>query len=113
MKNATKFLLDVSLISPDLTERKELKLKVILGKSNSGYGNDTYMLVKNRDGEYFEQYYDIRYDKTFNKNKPELFILNWVYNYWTGEKGSWNISGCSIKVSGIRKTQIKESLKHI
>lgn len=113
MKNATKFLLDVSLISPDLTERKELKLKVILGKSNSGYGNDTYMLVKSRDGESFNQCYDIRYDKEFDRRKPEVFIINWVYNYWSGENGSWNVSGCSIKVDGLRKTQIKEALKHI
>lgn len=102
MKNATKFLLDVSLISPDLTERKELKLKVILGKSNSGYGNDTYMLVKSRDGESFDQCYDIRYDKEFDRRKPEVFIINWVYNYWSGENGSWNISGCSIKADKLR-----------
>ena len=94
-------------ISPDLTDRKELKLKVTLSKSNSGYGNDTYMLVKSRDDGHFEQYYDIRYDKEFDKRKPEIFILNWVYNYWSGENGSWNVSGCSIKVSGIRKTQSK------
>lgn len=107
MKNATKFLLDVSLISPDFTERKELKLRVILGKSNSGYGNDTYMLVKSRNDNSFEQCFDIRYDKEFNRNKPEIFIINWVYNYWSGENGSWNVSGCSIKVDGLRKTQSK------
>lgn len=107
MKNATKFLLDVSLISPDLTERKELKLRVILGKSNSGYGNDTYMLVKSRNDNSFEQCFDIRYDKEINRNKPEIFIINWVYNYWSGENGSWNVSGCSIKVDGLRRTQSK------
>lgn len=107
MKNATKFLLDVSLISPDFTERKELKLKVVLSKSNSGYGNDTYMLVKSRNDNSFEQFFDIRYDREFNRDKPEIFIINWVYNYWSGENGSWNVSGCSIKVNGLRKIQNK------
>lgn len=103
MIEKSNFLLDVTLVSPDFTTTKSLKLIVKLAKSNSGYGNDTYMLVKSRDSGSFEQYYDIRYDKEFNKNKPEVFIINWVYNFWSGENGSWNIIGCSIKVQGGRK----------
>lgn len=109
MKGAKRFLLDVSIISPDLTERSEMKLKVSLTNANSGYGNDTYMTVKSRNGDSFEQCFDIRYDKTFDKNKPEVFILNWVYNYWSGENGSWSILGCSIKVNGVRR----KPLNHI
>lgn len=106
MKGATKFLLDVSIMSPDFTERKEIKLQAGLVKSDSGYGNDTYMIIKSRDGGNFEQYIDIRYDTTFNKDKPELYIINWVYNYWSGDNGSWNVVACSIKVSGV-KTRLK------
>lgn len=97
MKGETIFLLDVSTMSPDLTIRKELKLQVNLIRSNSGYGNNTYMLVKSRYGGEFEQYLDIRYDTTFNKDKPEIYIINWVYNYWSGDNGSWNVVACSIK----------------
>lgn len=106
MKGATKFLLDISIISPDLTKRKELKLQVNLIRSDSGYGNDTYMLVKSRDGGEFEQYLDIRYDASFHRDKPEPFIVNWVYSYWTGDNGSWNVVSCSIKAYGI-KTRLK------
>lgn len=107
MKGATKFLLDVSIMSPEMTQRKELKLQVNLVKSNSGYGNDTYMLIKSRDGGSFEQYIDIRYDKDFHKDKPEVYIVNWVYSYWTGDNGSWNVVGCSIKASGFKAKAIK------
>jgi hypothetical protein len=107
MVNATEFLLDVSLISPDLTERNELKLKVVFAKSNSGYGNDTYMRVNGRDGNSFEQLYDIRYDKNFSSKRPEVYIANWAYNYWSGENGAWSITGISIKAQGVRKGQSK------
>lgn len=103
MKGTTQFLLDISLISPDLTKRKELKLKASLVKSDSGYGNDTYLVINSRDGGSFEQCMDIRYDTSFRRDKAEVYIVSWAYSCWTGENGSWSIVGCSIRDVGIKK----------
>lgn len=107
MKGTTNFLLDVSLISPDFTKRKEFKLMAHLVKSDSGYGNDTYLVIKSRDDSTFEQCMDIRYDTNFRRDKAEVYIVNWVYSYWTGENGSWNVVGCSIRDIGVKKKLTK------
>lgn len=108
MNKKTEFLLDVTLVSPDFKDTQILKLIVKFGGAKNDYGNGTYMLVKSRDSGSFEQCYDIRYDKEFDSNMPESYIINWVYNYWTGKKGSWHVIGCSIKLHGGAKQLRKE-----
>ncbi len=80
---------------------KTLYLLAEFGKSNSGYGNDMYLAITGR--EYrgikttFENVYDIRYDTSFNRKKPELYLAGWVYKYWTGENGSWKVQKLAIE----------------
>ena len=108
MNKKTEFLLDVTLVSPDFKDNQILKLIVKFGYTQNDYGNGTYMLVKSRDNGSFEQCYDIRYDKEFNSNMPESYIVNWVYNHWTGKNGSWHVIRCSIALHGGERQLRKE-----
>ena len=85
----------------DGSSSRTLYLLAEFGKGNSGYGNDMYLAIKGR--EYrgvkttFENIYDIRYDKSFDRKKPEVYLSNWVYSYWTGENGSWKVQKLTIE----------------
>lgn len=91
-----EYKLNIRLTSPDLVNTKDRKLAVKVVRSNSGYGNDSYLAIKGIDNS-FEQFIDMRYDTSFNPNKPEPSIVAWAYSYWTGENGSWRIIKLSIQ----------------
>ena len=80
---------------------RTLYLLAEFGKSNSGYGNDTYLAITGRTYRgtktTFDNVYDIRYDHSFSKKQPELYLAKWVYSYWSGENGSWKVKKLSIE----------------
>ena len=53
------------------------------------YGNGYYVSISNNKG--FENYVDIRYDKTFRSKFPEKWLFEWAYSYWSGTNGAWKI----------------------
>ena len=90
-----KFNVYITIVNEN-KEPKKLSLAVTFFKSDSGYGNDTYMNVASTSGREFRQSYDIRYEKDYDKRTPEIYIAKWAYNYWSGEHGSWDIKELKI-----------------
>lgn len=92
---------------------RTLYLLAEFGKSNSGYGNDTYLAITGRTYRgvktTFENMYDIRYDTSFNRNEPEIYLAKWVYKHWTGENGSWDVS--SLTITKVDKVPVEKKLK--
>lgn len=58
------------------------------------YGNGHYVSISGK--EFNKQSYDLRYDKTFNRNKKSEWLEKWARNYWTGENGAWAIKHLEI-----------------
>lgn len=58
------------------------------------YGNGHYVSIIGKD--FSERAYDLRYDKTFNRNKKSEWLERWARNYWTGENGAWAIKSLEI-----------------
>lgn len=58
------------------------------------YGNGHWVAI---EGEHFaEQYIDLRYDTSFNKNKKEDWLVSWAKNYWGGESGAWAVKSVEV-----------------
>lgn len=91
----SRFNLSIIIANDTGTDKKELKLVARFLKSNSGYGNDTYLSIESSDGKGLDWCYDLRYDD-FDIKQPETFLAKWAYNYWTGENGSYDIKSLKI-----------------
>ena len=58
------------------------------------YGNGYYVAIS---GEHFaEQYIDLRYDTSFNKNEKAEWLVSWAKNYWSGENGAWAVKSVEV-----------------
>lgn len=61
------------------------------------YGNGHYVCIKG-DG-FTKESYDIRYDRSFNRNRIEQWLEEWAHWYWSGKNGAYAVK--SIKVAKI------------
>lgn len=53
------------------------------------YGNGCYISIR---GEGFsKQIFDVRFDKSFHLNEPDVWLKKWAENYWNGVYGVWAI----------------------
>lgn len=58
------------------------------------FGNGCYVTIR---GEGFSKIvYDVRYDKTFNIDEPDVWLKDWAKNYWSGRNGSWSVKSLQI-----------------
>lgn len=58
------------------------------------YGNGYYVLIS---ADTFENFYDLRYDDSFHKDKPEVWLANWAYTYWSGKNGAYDVKRLCIE----------------
>ena len=89
-----KYELCFTCVSTD-GERETMNYNVWFSYDPDQYGNGTMMICKKKDSR--TEYYDIRYNRDYHKNEQMQFILNWVLNTWSGERGSWRATEVSIK----------------
>lgn len=59
------------------------------------YGNGYTVSIASDNFE--ERLYDLRYDKSFNRNKKADWLKAWAYNYWSGKNGAWKVKSLIIK----------------
>ena len=76
-------------------ERETMTYDVKFSYDPDQYGNGTMMICKKYGGR--TEYYDIRYNRDYHKDRPMQFILDWVLCTWSGERGSWRATEVSIK----------------
>lgn len=58
------------------------------------FGNGCYVSIH---GEGFSKnVFDVRYDKSFNIDAPDVWIKDWAKNYWSGCNGAWSIKSLQI-----------------
>lgn len=58
------------------------------------YGNGYYVSIECKGG--FKNYYDIRYDRTFDRRNKVEWLERWARNYWSGKDGAWKIKDLQI-----------------
>lgn len=58
------------------------------------FGNGTYISIRGED--FSKIVYDVRYDKSFNIDEPDVWLKNWAKNYWNGISGAWSIKRLKI-----------------
>ena len=100
------FYLTVKIYNPkNPIINRVLKLKASFKFVPNTYGNGYYLAITGREDCTFEQLMDLRYQQ-FNINNPEPFILDWLYNNWSGENGSFDIMSVKIEnMTVINKTK--------
>jgi hypothetical protein len=89
----------VTISNPDtpkgMFSALNLNLEWKFSKNDKTYGNKYYVRVQ---GEGFEPMgFDLRYDKSFDKNHPEKWIEAWARNYWNGKDGAWQVAKLEIE----------------
>lgn len=58
------------------------------------FGNGCYISIRGDD--FSNTVFDVRYDKSFNINEPDLWLKNWAKNYWNGSFGAWSLKRLQI-----------------
>ena len=58
------------------------------------YGNGHYVSIKGKD--FYRCSYDIRYDRSFDRNKKEEWLEAWARSYWSGKNGAWTVKTLEI-----------------
>ena len=106
MKGITSYKLRVVVMSPDMTKKKELRLIANIVKWNSRNGDVTYLRIEDNEYE-FEESIKLDNSRKFDADRPEKFIADWAYDYWSCSNGSWNICELEIKAVGVRKKTVK------
>lgn len=105
-----KYDIDIKIANPNnILDARQLFLRAQFHHRQDDYGNGYYLSIKGRQGTDFERLFDIRYDN-FNIDNPELFILNWIYNNWSGRNGSHDV--ISLKISNVDAMKQVRSNSH-
>lgn len=100
------FNLSVTISPKDKSSVRKLKLRAVFHNNKNDYGNGFYLAIKGREGTDFERMFDIRYEQ-FNPANPEPFLASWVYNNWSGEKGSWDVVSLKIEDATLPRPKSK------
>lgn len=88
------YLLNVKAVLDESIHNCEYKIDFI--KSNSGYGNNTYMKVSNTITNITVWYLDIRYDRSYKSDRQLEYICKWACNNWSGDNDSYKLKEIAI-----------------
>lgn len=58
------------------------------------YGNGHYVSIKGKG--FSPECYDLRYDRSFDRNNKAKWLEEWAKNYWSGKNGAWAIKTLEI-----------------
>lgn len=58
------------------------------------YGNGHYVSIEGKG--FSPQYFDIRYDRSFNRSNKSKWLEEWARSYWSGKNGAWIIKKIDI-----------------
>lgn len=94
-----KYQMIVKITDPDTPDgmfsELTFKFNCYFSYNPNQYGNGYYLRIANKVYEPFD--FDLRYDLSFNSNKPEEWLKKWANNYWSGKNGAWKIKRLLIK----------------
>ena len=62
--------------------------------TETDYGNGHHLSISGKD--FSTLYCDIRYDKSFNCNKKENYLIEWANSYWSGKNDSYKVKDVKV-----------------
>ena len=93
-----KYRMKVIITDPNtkkgMTSELFFDLDCSFAYNSDTYGNGHYVSISSKG--FSEQVIDLRYDRTFNRNKKIEWLERWACNYWTGKDGAWAIKHLEI-----------------
>jgi hypothetical protein len=69
-------------------------LECIFSYDENQYGNGHYVVIQGKD--FYRQVIDLRYDKSFDRENKEKWLMEWAKNYWSGKDGAWAVKSLMI-----------------
>ena len=69
-----------------------------IGRNKDTYGNGCYLSIRNIEDGSWNQLFDLRYNNEFSINGATDYIINWFFNNWSGENGSWRAVKVELKI---------------
>lgn len=94
-----KYKMKVTITAPETSEEMKRELQYDLDccfcYDPDTYGKKTYLSITTEDRR-FDNYYDLRYDENFHRDKKEKFLEYWAKSYWSGKNGAWTIKSLEI-----------------
>ena len=74
-----------------------MNLKCRFAYNPQQYGNGHYVSITQEGAnKFFGVSYDLRYDKTFNRNRKEQWLEEWAKSYWSGKDGAYAVKTLKI-----------------
>ena len=81
-------------VEPGIVAERIFDLDCNFNHHPNQYGNGYYLSISGKD--FYEQIIDLRYDRSFDRNNPDVWLSNWAHNYWSGENGAWAVKHLEI-----------------
>ena len=84
-------------LNDDNNKPRKLEETVEFDQIANSYGNGYHMTVYGESEPFGRQSYDIRYDREFNSHIKIPYIVQFFANRYTGEEGSWKLTGIEVR----------------
>lgn len=91
-----RYIVELILENPkDITKQVEAILTFDFSCNETDYGNGYHVSIKSYTE--INRIIDLRYDRNFHPTNKVPWIVKWLYDTWSGKKGSWSIKEFTIK----------------
>lgn len=92
------YKMTVTICDPNTQEGMTSDIVFVLNCSfaydEDTYGNGYHLAI---EGEgYSPEYYDLRYDSDFHKDRKMAYLVDWAQTYWNGKNGAYKVKSITI-----------------
>lgn len=93
--NDGRYKMKVTVKSAEENKTLSFELTCTYFCNPEDYGNGYHLAIEG-DG-FFDQYYDLRYDKSFKRKRKMTWLVDWAEYYWSGEEGAYKVTHIDIE----------------
>ena len=94
MKYQMRVVIEDPNVEPGMIAELLFDLECNFNHHPNQYGNGYCLSISGKN--FYRQIIDLRYDKSFDRNNPDIWLSNWAHNYWSGENGAWVVKHLEI-----------------
>ena len=94
MKYLMRVVIEDPNVEPGMVAELFFDLTCYFTHHPEQYGNGYTVSIAGDN--FYKQIYDLRYDKSFNRDKKADWLKAWAHNYWSGKNGAWKVKSLTI-----------------
>lgn len=94
MKYQMRVVIEDPNVKPGMVAELLFDLDCEFHHNPNQYGNGYCLSISGKD--FYKQIIDLRYDTSFDRNHPDIWLYTWAHNYWSGKNGAWKIKSLTI-----------------